>query len=73
MKKACARGPGAMKPRRDAFSLIGLLVVIAIIAVLSAILPVSLVKARKQAQDLRGRSDQRQLEIIQRLDESDNQ
>jgi prepilin-type N-terminal cleavage/methylation domain-containing protein len=58
--------------RRRAFSLIELLVVIAIIAVLSAILLVALGKSRKQAQDLGRRSDQRQLEIIPKLDESDN-
>ncbi len=62
-----------MKPRRDAFSLIELLVVIAIIAVLPAILLVALGKTRKQAQDLGRYSDQRQLEIIQKLDESDSQ
>jgi prepilin-type N-terminal cleavage/methylation domain-containing protein len=62
-----------MKPRRHAFSLLELLVVLAIIAVLSAILLVSLGKARKQAKDIRHRSDQRQHQIIQRLDESDNQ
>lgn len=58
--------------RRRAFSLLELLAVIAIIAVLSTILLVALGKARKQAQDIRGRSDQRQLEIIRKLDESDN-
>jgi len=60
------RGPG-----HHAFSLIELLVVIAIIGVLTAILVVALQGAKKQAQDIKDRSDLRQQYIAQRVNDSD--
>lgn len=62
-----------MKPRRDAFSLLEPLMVIAIIAVLSAIPLVALGKTRKQAQKMKSRNDLRQYEIIEELKEGDHQ